>query len=210
MNQDISMIIAVRSEVARSYKVSPTVAKNCLLQLTVGLCFGIIVAMLGEHWVALLLFFIAPAIARLTILRGQLARNNPFVEFYKTNIKAAAAPFEMLLNEHDGAVLTTHMFGSSGPIVNFKAPTQIARYLDQILRRNYQGKSSDITYIWKVSASFSDADPERFVWCLASHDRRLDALGDHFAFDAAKLTDDFKSMAIGVEKLIAQNLATSQ
>lgn len=204
------MIIALRSEVARTYKVSPAVAKNGLLQLAVGLCFGIVAAMLGEHWVALVLFIIAPAIAKFTILRGQLAQLSTVDEFYKTNIKAVAAPFEILLNEHDGALLSAHTYGSSGPLVNFKAPTQIARYLDEILRCKNQGKPSEITYIWKVTASFSDADPKRFVWCLASHDRRLDALGEHFAFDAEKLTDDFKFMAMGVEKLIANDLATSQ
>lgn len=210
MNQDISMMIAVRAEIAKAYKVSPAVAKNGLLQLAVGLCFGIVAAMLGEHWVALMLFIVAPMIAKFTILRGQLAQLSVLDAFYKTNMEQVAAPFENLLNEHDGALLTAHTYGISGPLVNFKAPTQIARCLDEILRVNYRGEPSEITYVWKVTASFSDTDPERFVWCLGSHDRRLDALGDHFAFDAAKLTDDFKFMAMGVEKLIAHDLATSQ
>ncbi len=77
------MIIAVRSEVARTYKVTPAVAKNGLLQLAVGLCFGIGAAMLGEHWVALVLFISAPAIAKFTILRGQLAQLSTVDEFYK-------------------------------------------------------------------------------------------------------------------------------
>ena len=166
--------------------------------------------MLGEHWLALMLFIAAPVIAKFTILRGQLAQLSVFDAFYKTNMEQVAAPFENLLNEHDGALLTAHTYGISGPLVNFKAPTQIARYLDEILSINYRGEPSEITYVWKVTASFDSADSERFVWCLASHDRRLDALGDHFAFDAAKLTDDFKWMAIRIEKLIAHDLATSR
>ena len=188
--------------------VCPTDARRYVLHVYVGMGFGVVASILGEHGVATLLLIAAPTTA---LFRVWLAKRRDFesnlaarLQYENTDVKALAAPFETLLNQHNGMIVTAHTYGISGPIIVFRAPFQIAQWLNQIVSTPGFGRTG-ITYFWGLSASFDSNCNDRFVWRLAANDYRFDKKNDRFAFDAVKLAADFEVIAAELAKLIEAN-----
>ena len=188
--------------------VCPTDARRYVLHVYVGMGFGVVASILGEHGVATLLLIAAPTTA---LFRVWLTRRRDFEsnlaarrQYENTDIKALAAPFETLLNQHNGVIVTAHTYGIAGPIIVFRAPIQIAQWLNQIVSTTRFGRTK-ITYFWGLSASFDPHCNDRFVWRLETNDYRFDIKNDRFAFDAVKFAADFEAIAAELAKLIQAN-----
>ena len=190
--------------------VSPIEAKRYVLHLSVGMGFGVLAAIIGEHIVATMLFLVVPATLLLKVWRDRSrdfeSRLDARLKYTNTDIKAVAAPFETLINQHNGVIVAAHSYGNAGPIVVFRAPFAIAQWLYQIVRTTGFGRT-DITYIWGLSAVFDENCPDRFVWRLEANDRRFDINGEHFAFDSVKFAADFEVIAAELAKLIEADTA---
>lgn len=150
MNAPIEMWIA------KQLGASPHDATRYVRQVSVGIGFAVAAVIFGELKVAFLLSILVLATAHFTLwlaTRRELdKRLVARLEYSKMDVKAVAAPFEALLNQHNGTVVTAHTYGSTGPIVVFKAPLLIAQWLNQIVSSTGFGRT-DITYIWGLNAS---------------------------------------------------------
>lgn len=190
--------------------VSPIEATRYGLHMSVGMGFGVVAAIIGEHMVATMLFLVVPATLLLKVWRDRRrdfeSRLDARLKYTNTDIKAVAAPFETLINQHNGVIVAAHSYGNAGPIVVFRAPFTIAQWLYQIVRTTGFGRT-DITYIWGLSARFDEHCPDRFVWRLEANDRRFDINGEHFAFDSVKFAADFEVIAAELAKLIEADTA---
>lgn len=195
---------------AKQISVSPDVAKRYVLHMSVGMGFGVVAAIIGEHMVATMLFLIVPATPLLKVWRDRRkdfkSRLDARLKYTKTDIKAVTAPFETLINQHKGVIVAAHSYGSAGPIVVIRAPFAIAQWLYQIVRSTGFGRT-DITYIWGLSARFDEHCPDRFIWRLEANDRRFDINGEHFAFDSVRFAADFEVIAAELAKLIEADTA---
>jgi hypothetical protein len=191
--------------IAKQISVSPEEAKRYVLHMSVGMGFGVVAAIIGEHMVATILFLAVPATLLLKVWldrrRDFESRLDARLKYTNTDIKAVIAPFETLINQYNGVIVAAHSYGSAGPIVVFRAPFAIAQWLHLIVSSTGLGRT-DITYIWGLSARFDAHCPDRFVWRLEANDRRFDISGEHFAFDSVKFAADFEVIAAELAKLI--------